>query len=577
MATATFVGTTGNIFKQNRAGIHLHGGLTPWISDGTPHQWTTPAGETTPYPEGVSVRHVPDMPDPGPGAMTLFYSNQQSARLMFYHDHAYGITRLNVYAGEAAGYLLQDPAEQQLIASGILPADQIPLIIQDKSFVPKPAQLAAQDPTWDSVKYGGQGNLWLPHVYMPNQNPFDLAGANAMGRWDYGPWFWPPYTGLAHGPVANPYYTPGGTQPPQIPGTPNPSIVPEAFMDTAMVNGTAYPYLVVQPKAYRLRILNASNDRFWNLSLYESKSNKCMWDPSTGTLLDADAGEVNMVPAVPNPAIPFPEDWVTATDGPGIKPDILDGRSMGLPDPRKLGPSWIQIGTEGGMLPAPVVLDPKPTGYQYNLRNIVVLNVTKHSLYLGPAERADVIVDFSQYAGKTLILYNDAPAPVQAGDQRLDYYTGDLDQTATGGAPTTLPGYGPNTRTIMQIRVGLYGAFLPLILKPSRLFLPLIEHDLTGLGFTVEGAGDNTAPAATIAGTPPGFGSCAYAISPLGAGTPYNLTALNAAFASTSTKQGIFAATQDPIIVPQADYNSAYNANYPADAFVRIQDTTANS
>jgi FtsP/CotA-like multicopper oxidase with cupredoxin domain len=509
--------------------------------------------------------------------MTLFYSNQQSARLMFYHDHAYGITRLNVYAGEAAGYLLQDPAEQQLIASGILPADQIPLIIQDKSFVPKPAQLAAQDPTWDSVKYGGQGNLWLPHVYMPNQNPFDLAGANAMGRWDYGPWFWPPYTGLAHGPVANPYYTPGGTQPPQIPGTPNPSIVPEAFMDTAMVNGTAYPYLVVQPKAYRLRILNASNDRFWNLSLYESKSNKCMWDPSTGTLLDADAGEVNMVPAVPNPAIPFPEDWVTATDGPGIKPDILDGRSMGLPDPRKLGPSWIQIGTEGGMLPAPVVLDPKPTGYQYNLRNIVVLNVTKHSLYLGPAERADVIVDFSQYAGKTLILYNDAPAPVPAGDPRLDYYTGDLDQTATGGAPTTLPGYGPNTRTIMQIRVGLYGAFLPLILKPSRLFLPLIEHDLTGLGFTVEGAGDNTAPAATIAGTPPGFGSCAYAISPLGAGTPYNLTALNAAFASTSTKQGIFAATQDPIIVPQADYNSAYNANYPADAFVRIQDTTANS
>ena len=33
--------------------------------------------------------------------MTFFYTNQQSARLMFYHDHAYGITRLNVYAGEA--------------------------------------------------------------------------------------------------------------------------------------------------------------------------------------------------------------------------------------------------------------------------------------------------------------------------------------------------------------------------------------------------------------------------------------------------------------------------------------------
>ena len=40
---------------------------------------------------------------------------------MFYHDHAYGITRLNVYAGEAAGYLLSDNIEQQLISSGILP------------------------------------------------------------------------------------------------------------------------------------------------------------------------------------------------------------------------------------------------------------------------------------------------------------------------------------------------------------------------------------------------------------------------------------------------------------------------
>ena len=34
--------------------------------------------------------------------MTFYYTNQQSARLLFYHDHAYGITRLNVYAGEAA-------------------------------------------------------------------------------------------------------------------------------------------------------------------------------------------------------------------------------------------------------------------------------------------------------------------------------------------------------------------------------------------------------------------------------------------------------------------------------------------
>ncbi|HUU92527.1 MAG TPA: hypothetical protein VM238_15115, partial [Phycisphaerae bacterium] len=95
-------------FKDNRATLHLHGGISPWISDGTPHQWITPANEDTPWPEGVDVRNVPDMPvgtDPTDGVQTFYYTNQQSARFMFYHDHAWGITRLNVYAGEAAGYL----------------------------------------------------------------------------------------------------------------------------------------------------------------------------------------------------------------------------------------------------------------------------------------------------------------------------------------------------------------------------------------------------------------------------------------------------------------------------------------
>ena len=168
-------------YSENRATLHLHGGVTPWISDGTPNQWITPAGETTKYPKGVSVVNVPDMPDPGPGSETFFYTNQQSARLMFYHDHAYGITRLNVYAGEAAGYLVQDPTERALVAAGVIPADEIPLIIQDKTFVPGSTQLAAEDPTWDTTKYGGMGNLWFPHVYMPNQNPYDLEGANATG------------------------------------------------------------------------------------------------------------------------------------------------------------------------------------------------------------------------------------------------------------------------------------------------------------------------------------------------------------------------------------------------------------
>lgn len=105
----------GHCYADSRATLHLHGGITPWISDGTPHQWITPAGENTTYPQGVSVVPVPDMGDTGnptDGEMTFFYTNQQSARLMFYHDHAWGITRLNVYAGEAAPYIITDATEQ---------------------------------------------------------------------------------------------------------------------------------------------------------------------------------------------------------------------------------------------------------------------------------------------------------------------------------------------------------------------------------------------------------------------------------------------------------------------------------
>lgn len=485
-------------YTQNRATIHLHGGNTPWISDGTPHQWITPAVENTPYPKGVSVQNVPDMPDPGAGSMTFYYTNQQSARFMFYHDHSYGITRLNVYAGEAAGYLLQDSAEKELVDSGTIPVDQIPLIIQDKTFIPDDIQLAAQDPTWDKSKWGGLGNLWFPHVYMTNQNPYDLSGANPMGRWDYGPWFWPPFTGLVNGPVDNPYFDPINApwEPPKIPGTPNPSIVPEAFMDTPLINGTAYPFVKVGQKAYRFRILNTSNDRYFNLQLYYAKSNADMWKQD-GTLNDANAGEVKMVPAVPGTGLP--ETWPT------------DGRDGGVPDPTVAGPKMIQIGNECGFLPAPVVLDNTPIGYDYNRRSVTVLNVTNKTLFLGPAERADVIIDFSQVPdGSKLILYNDAPAPVPGFDPRYDYYTGNPDLTAMGGAPSTLPGYGPNTRTIMQFQV----------------------------------------------------------LASLGSAPVFNLAALQVALPAA------YAQFQPPPIVPQAAYNNAFNQSGPIDAYVRIQDTS---
>ncbi len=575
-------GPSGGSYTQNRATLHLHGGNTIWISDGTPHQWTVPVGESTPYPKGVSVRYVPDM-DGGTepqGTLTFFYSNQQSARLMFYHDHAYGITRLNVYAGEAAGYLLTDPVEQDFIngtnnsganptSAKILPNTGIPLIIQDKTFVDA-TTIATQDPTWNwgtTPPTPHTGDLWWPHVYMPNQNPYVTSGANACGRWDYGPWFFPPWT-VQIGTATNPYYNPTAApwEPPVIPGTPNPSGVPESFMDTPIVNGNAYPYLNVSAGLVRFRILNACNDRYLNLQLYVVTNILNTINITSGgsgytaapavtltggggtgatatatitggavtaiTILTVGSGytsaptvtiappgtlggvtatatatiytgltEVGMLPANPGT---WPADYPTA-----------DGRAGGFPDPATRGPAFIQIGTEGGFLPAPALITNRPVGYDYNRRSITVLNVLEKALNLGPAERADVLVDFTNFAGKTLILYNDSPAPVPAFDPRIDYFTADGDQTSTGGAPNTIPGYGPNTRTVMQIRVAA--------------------------------GGSSTAPA-----------------------NDYNPATL-ATF--TTALANAFRLSQETIIVPESAYDTAYGGIF-TDNYVAIQDTS---
>jgi len=578
---ATYLGGIMELYTQNRGTSHMHGAYVPWISDGTPHQWTTPATEVTSYPKGVSVQNVPDMPPAGPGEMTFYYNNNQSARLMFYHDHSYGITRLNVYAGEAAGYIITDQVEQDLINgtnfSGVnpgnvkaLPGYGIPLIIQDRSFVDN-TTINTQDPTWNwgtgprdavgNITKSMTGDLWYPHVYMPNQNPSDLSGMNAFGRWHYGPWFWPPTSTIPFPPIPNPYF---GTAPWEnrlMPATPNPSMAMEAFMDTPLVNGAAYPNLTVEPKVYRFRILDAADDRFINLQFYKATpiisrinvtnggtgytsptvtitdqlpgtgrgataeatvvngaiteitlltvgSNYTnplvtITDP-TGTLAAAMATvytnqtEVGMVPAVKTPG--FPAEWPT------------DGREGGVPDPATRGPSFIQIGTEGGFLPAPVELPNQPVGWNFDQTNFDFGNVNQGALILGTAERADVLVNFTNYAGQTLILYNDAPAPFPAIDARYDYYTGHPDMTDTGGAPTTLPGYGPNTRTIMQIKV------LPAVTTQFNVSLPVLE----GI------------------------------------------------FANSTGKSGIFNSSQDQILVPQSAYDTAYNKSFPVDQFLRI-------
>ena len=536
-------------YSQNRISVHLHGGDTPWVSDGTAHQWFSPIGEEDPtwttangksgsslasegidptllpnFLKGASYANVPDMYDPGPGAMTFYYVNGQGARLMWYHDHAVGTTRLNAYVGLAAPYWLTDINELAMMdlnttvpfvpapvvstlapdlvkartnvikststsftptagipGTGVIPglADTIPLVLQEKCFVPK--DIGLQDARWNTTAWGSYGDLYFPHVYETVQDPNQLNAWNAVGRWHYGAWFWPVFPAL--------YPLPSGAYGDE-------TTTPEAWCDTSVINGTAYPFIDVEPKPYRLRILNGSNDRLLTFNLFQGDPNGALVDSvgNIGTPATFDANgntltwnwvdgagatvaaptlptyptEVKMVPAaVPtNPCLngetrydqaptyvppaagqAFGTGGCTPFDWPS------DGRNGGVPDPATAGPDLHMFGNEGGFLAKLFTIPPLPFSPLYDVGRATVLNVNTTGLYLGNAERADVVVDFSQYAGKTLIAYNDMNAPVPAGDPRNGYFTGVGDQTLQGGSEDTLPGYGPNTRTLMQFRV----------------------------------------------------------------------------------------------------------------------------
>jgi spore coat protein A len=153
-----------------RAIVHVHGAKAPPEGDGYPDNWYVP---------GKSA--------------TYYYPNQQDPALLWYHDHAMGINRLNIYAGLFGLFIVRDRVEDALnLPSGRY---EIPLTIFDRSF--------RQD-----------------------------------GQLDY--------------PVS---------------GIPDAPWVPEAFGEAMLVNGKLFPYLNVEARKYRFRLLNASNGRFYHLSL----------------------------------------------------------------------------------------------------------------------------------------------------------------------------------------------------------------------------------------------------------------------------------------------------------------------
>ena len=189
--------------------VHLHGGHNRSDSDGLPDQW--------------KIQNNRETGDLWHSAVNT-YDNSQEAATLWYHDHALGITRLNVYAGLAGFYLLTDEVEQNLIdpsgnALATLPGPefQIPMVIQDKAFTPD-----------GQLYYPAHEGDFLPGTQDQVVLPDD-----------------PDFIGDA-------------------------TVVPEFFGNIITVNGMAWPTLEVDSGMWQFRLLNGSDSRFYVLDLADN-------------------------------------------------------------------------------------------------------------------------------------------------------------------------------------------------------------------------------------------------------------------------------------------------------------------
>jgi spore coat protein A len=161
----------GHDIPEVRAIAHLHGARTRTADDGYPEDWFVPGK-----------------------SLTCLYPMQQDAATLWYHDHAMGLNRLNMYAGLFGLAIIRDTAAEAALD---LPtgAHELPLILYDRDFT-------------------AAGQLFYPDSGDPNH-----------------PW------------------------------------VPEFDGDAILINGKMRPFHAVEPRTYRLRLLNTANSRFFRLSI----------------------------------------------------------------------------------------------------------------------------------------------------------------------------------------------------------------------------------------------------------------------------------------------------------------------
>ncbi len=207
---------------------HLHGAHSLEESDGYPEEWTLAAAENIPagYAKTGTYYDIYKASSPlgnlwTPGSAVFYYRNDQRATALWYHDHALGMTRTNIYMGLAGFYIIRGGVDDEVkTLSGkpaVLPNPapvananpldrfyEIPILIQDRSF-------------------NSDGSLFYPD-------------SRVLFDGFTGPYS--PETDIA--PIWN----------------------PEFFGNVIVVNGKTWPYLEVEQRRYRFRILNGSGSRF---------------------------------------------------------------------------------------------------------------------------------------------------------------------------------------------------------------------------------------------------------------------------------------------------------------------------
>lgn len=336
----TFSDTPGAYTGPVPVVTHVHGAVGVGDeSDGYAEAWYLPAATDIPaghatvgtwydfFAQKAAALHGVTWE---PGTAVSEYPNDQRAATLWYHDHTLGMTRTNVYAGPAGFYIIRGGPDDAATDSrtgqpAVLPGPapkandrfpsnktyyEIPLAIQDRTFTP------------DGALFYPDTRAFFDEIEGPYLPETDIS------------------------PIWN----------------------PEFFGNTIIVNGNTWPYLSVEQRRYRFRLLNGCNSRFLILDFR---------------------------------SIPGVEVW--------------------------------QIGTEGGFLAAPVDI-----------------TAAGNTLLMAPAERADIIVDFTSVPLGSHVLGNIGPdEPFGGGGPGADFDVADPAATgqvmqfrvvpATGPDPTTPP------------------------------------------------------------------------------------------------------------------------------------------